>query len=351
MNRSSKKIITACLIILTAGGVVFKLMSNKKEVQAKVYHPDAERAVLVQTDTVKRSAFDLTSSFTGSFSPDREVIIGSEISGRVSAVNVEEGSHVKAGQSIAGLDTDLIRAQLASAEASYSRASNVLKRYQQAASGVTQLQIDNARTDVLTSKAQSDQMKKQLRQHTISSPFSGIITSRNFELGAIVSPGTQMASLIDISSVKLEVNVPEKSVGLFKPGQQIAVRTDVHPGISFQGKVDLIASNADASHNFKVRVVVPNPKSLLRSGMYGTISLSSTASLQALTIPRSSLIGSSVKPQVYVVENGAARIRDIQTGGGNETRIEVTSGLEEGIQVISGGLVNLSNGTKVSVIR
>lgn len=351
MNRSTKLIIT---VVITGGiiaAVVFKLINNKKEVVSKVYHPDVNTAVIVQADTVKSGRFDLTNSFTGSFSPNREVILGSEISGKVVKVNVEEGSHIQAGQVIAQLDNDIIRAQLQSAQASYDKASNVLRRYQQAVSGVTQLQIDNAKTDVLTSKAEIDQMKKQLNQHTIRAPFSGIITTRNFDLGAIVSPSMEMAALIDISSVKLEINVPEKSVSQFRSGQSISISTDVHPGISFQGKVDLVASKADASHNFMIRILVPNSKSLLRSGMYGTVSLQSTVSDQALTIPRSALIGSSIKPQVYVIENGAARIRNIQTGGGNETRIEVRAGLDKGMQVVSGGLVNLNDGTKVSIAK
>lgn len=349
MNRSTKITITVVIAGILVAAMAFKLVSNKKEVEAKVYHPDVNTAVAVQVDTVKSGRFDLTATFTGSFSPNREVVIGSETSGKVIKVNVQEGSHVSRGQLIAQLDDKLIQAQLQSAQANHDRAVNTLNRYQQAISGVTQLQLDNAKTEILTTQAQIEQLKTQIRQFTISAPFSGIITSRNFELGAIVSPGMQMATLIDIRSVKLEISVPEKSIAQFSMGQVIDISTDVYPGVPFKGKVDMIGSKADASHNFQVKILVSNPASSLRSGMYGTVVFNNAASGEALTIPRSALLGSSVKPQVYVVEGGASKLRDIQTGSGNETRIQVTSGLQKGELVVSGGLVNLNDGTKVSI--
>nr|WP_293296841.1 efflux RND transporter periplasmic adaptor subunit [Allomuricauda sp.] len=349
MNRKIKMVITVLIVAILVAAVAFKLLNNKKELNAKVYHPDVNTAAVVQVDTVHTGNFELSSKFTGAFSPNREVIVGTETSGKVIRVNVNEGDFVQTGQLIAQLDDGVLRAQLQSAQATYDRATNTLSRYQQAASGITQLQIDNANTDVLTSKAQIDQLKKQISQHTISAPFSGIITSRNFDLGAIVSPGTQMATLTDIGSVKLEIKVPERSVSQFRLGQNIGITTDVHPGTTFTGKVDMIAAKADASYNFLIKILVPNRKSELKSGMYGTVVLRNLVSNDALTIPRSALTGSSVQPQVYMVENGKAKLLDIQTGNGNETRIEVTGGLKAGDIVISGGLVNLKEGTNVSV--
>lgn len=349
MKKSTKVIIVVVAVLVAA--IALRLINNKKEIKSKVYQPDTTMSVAVQIDTVKAGEFDLKVSFTGSFSPNREVIISSETSGKVVATNVKEGAHIKAGHVIAQLDAGLSSAQLQSAQASYDRAINTLNRYQQALSGVTQLQLDNAKTDVLTSKAQVDQLKKQIRQFTIIAPFNGIVTSKDFDLGTIVSPGMKMVTLTDISFLKLEINVPEKNIAQFKLGQTTEISTDVQPGYYLKGKVDMIASKADASHNFPVKILIPNSNSSLKSGMYGTVILDNNTVLQTLTIPRAALLGSSLKPQVYVVENGTANLRDIQTGEGNETRIEVISGLKIGELIVSGGLVNLTNGTKVSIVK
>ncbi|PWJ59474.1 RND family efflux transporter MFP subunit [Dyadobacter jejuensis] len=351
MNKATKII----LALLVAGALVtmvaFTLTKNKEEVEAKVYHPEVNAAVTVQADTVSPALFDQTTAFTGSFEPNREVAIGSETAGKVIKVNVEEGSRIGAGGLIAQLDNELLQVQLRSAQANYDIAVNTLNRYEQAVSGITQLQLDRAKTDILTSKGQIDLLKKQISQYRITAPFGGIVTTRNFDLGAIVSPGMAMATLTDNSALKLVVNVPENSLSQFKNGQRINVTTDVFPGEVFQGKVDLIASKADNAHNFTVKILVPNPKYALKAGMYGTISLNNAVANQALTIPRAALFGTTLKPQVYVIDQGVARLRDIELGTGNETRIQVLKGLQEGDVVVSGGLVNLSEGVRVMVVK
>jgi len=336
-------------VVLLIGAIVFKLMSNKSELSAQVYHPEVNTSVMVQSETVKADQFNENSGFTGTFAPNREVTLGAETTGKVVRVNVEEGKYVNAGQLLAQLDDGLIRAQLQSAEASYQRAESTLNRYLMASSGVTQMQIDNARTDVVTARAQVDQLKKQIRQHAVLAPFSGVITSKNFDLGAIVSPGMQMVSLIDISSLKLEIKVPEKSISEFRQGQLIDVRTDVYPDKMFTGKVEMIASDADDSHNFLIKIMVLNNHNTLKSGMYGSVDVNHELGANALTVSRTALIGSSQNAQVFVVENGIARLRNIQLGAGNENRVLVTGGLKEGEVVITGGLVNVRDGVKVTV--
>jgi len=211
--------------------------------------------------------------------------------------------------------------------------------------------MDNARTQLLTSQAQIEQLKKQISQYTITAPFSGVITSRSFDLGAVVSPGAALATLTDISSLKLELNVPERYVAQFRNGMTITVSTDVYPGSAFSGTVWMVASKADASHNYTIKVLVPNnTQHPLKAGMYGNVTVGGNASThQAISIPRSALIGSAQNPRVYVVENGVAKVRDIETGADNATSVEVLKGLSAGEVIVSGGLVNLTDGTKVSI--
>jgi RND family efflux transporter MFP subunit len=349
-----KKIFRILLIVLAVAGVAamaaFKLIANKKEVEAKVYRPDLDLAASVQADTIQEAPFLKATQFLGSFGPNREVSIASETSGKVVIVGVQEGSRVAQGSLVAKLDDGVLLAQLHSATASLDNATSTLKRYEQAPNGVTQLQMDNARTQLLTSQAQIEQLKKQIAQYTISAPFSGVITARNFDLGAVVSPGTPLATLTDISALKLEVSVPERYVAQFSANMPISVNTDVYPGVDFSGRVWMIASKADASHNYTIKVLVPNNSTHpLKAGMYGNVTIGNTATRPAISIPRSALIGSAEKPQVYVVENGIARIRDIGTGAGNATSVEVSKGLHAGDVIVSGGLVNLTDGTKVSI--
>jgi RND family efflux transporter MFP subunit len=352
MKKTIRYSVILLILVVLIGAVVMKLNANKEEVVAKVYHRDANLRATVQVDTISYKPFGETVSFLGSFAPGREVMISSETTGKVVTVGVEEGNAVNGGHLIAQLDTELLHAQLASAQASYDNAVSTLKRYEQAASGVTQLQIDNARTQLLTTKAQIDQLKKQIRMCTINAPFSGVITSRSFDLGAVVNTGTQMAELTDVSHLKLEINVPEKDIAQFKQGQRLPVVTDVYPDKNFEGVVEMVAVKTDASHNYTVRVLVTNSReNVLKAGMYGRIVLKNVTSPEAISIPRAAIVGSSKEPQVFVIKDAVARIRNIETGAGNESRVQVVKGLEPGEVVVTGGLVNLVEGSKVTIAQ
>ncbi len=349
-----KKVITYSIVAVVAIGLVaftaIKLNSNKKEVDAKVYHPDVNTRAVIQADTIRQSSFDVATPFLGAFAPNREVSISTETSGKVIAVGIQEGSHVGAGSLVAQLDNGVLVAQLHSAQANLTQAKSTLNRYEQAQAGVTQLQIDNARTTILTDQAQIEQLSKQINQYTIHVPFAGVITKRNFDVGAVVSPGSTLATLIDISVLKLEISVPERNITHFKKGMAIDVKTDVYPDAVFKGTVNLVSSAADAAHNYTVKILVPNnTQSPLRAGMYAKVIIGNAPIENTITIPRSALIGSTEKPQVYVVENGTVKLRDIQIGAGNESSIQVIKGLQMKEVIATGGLVNLSDGTKVEV--
>jgi RND family efflux transporter MFP subunit len=209
--------------------------------------------------------------------------------------------------------------------------------------------MDNARTQIMTSKAQVAQLDKQISMCAIKAPFGGIITSKKFELGAVVAAGSQMAELTNIDQLKLEVNVPEGNIASFKNGQSIVVGTDVFPDRDFSGVVDMVGAKADASHNYTLKVLVNNKDHSLKAGMYGRIQLSETGHAPVIAVPRSALIGSSKEPQVFVIVNGVAHIRSIESGAGNETAIQAKSGLKEGEIIATGGLVNLFEGAKVTI--
>jgi len=352
MKKIIRYSVTAGILVLLVSFIAVKLMSNKKEVEAKVYRKDPNLRATVQADTVKYTPFSETAAFLGSFAPVREVTISSETTGKVVRVGIKEGSQVSAGSLIAQLDTELLQAQLQSAMASYNNAETTLRRYEQASNGVTKLQLDNARTQMLTDKAQIDQLRKQISMCSIKAPFSGIITSKNFELGAVISTGAQIAQLTDISSLKLEISVPEKNIVQFSKAQALNVVTDVYPNEKFHGVVDMIAAKADASHNYTVKILVSNSAAtVLKAGMYGRISFNDITTGQAISIPRSALVGSSSRPQVFVIENGISKLRNIQTGASNETSIQVTQGLHTGEIVATGGLINLVEGSKVTIAK
>lgn len=351
MKKSVRTLIISGIALLAVGLTAAKLAANKKTVEEKVYRKDPDAKVLVRATQVTAQPFNSSGEYVGTFQPSREVVLGAETQGKIIALGIKEGSQVGAGSLIAQVDNDLYKAQLYSAQASYENARTTLQRYQNASvgDGVSEMQVDNYRLQMKSADAQVKQLNKQIAMSRITAPFGGIITAKQAEVGTMVSPGTQIATLSDISSLKLEISVPEKDLAYFREGADISVRSDVYPGIEFPGKVELVNSSADAAHQFAVKIRVANTKdNPLKAGMYGNVQVSKDDAA-TLTVPRSSLLGSAKNPQVFVSVNGVAELRNVRTGRSNDKVIEITEGLKEGETVITSGQVNVQNGSKVTI--
>lgn len=347
------------LILLSAGVIVFvavafTLKDNQAKVRENVYRPDPGKKVLVKANVVSRQTVEESFVYTGSFAPYREIMLSPQAHGEVDAVYFEEGDIVKQGKLLVQIDDDLLRAQFDAANANYLNAKRSLDRYDNASrsGGVSQLQLDNLELNLTTAKAQRDQLSKQIELCKIVAPFSGTITKRDVERGSVVG-GAPVARITDLSQLKLALSIPEKEIAMFSNEAKIEVSTDVFPGETVTGVIDYVSDRADDAHNYAVNILVKNDKSnmTLKAGMYGSAKLERSNDLDALLIPRTALIGSSKRPQVFVAEDGVAVLKDITTGALRGEAVEVLDGLKDGDAVIVTGHINLANGTRIEIVK
>jgi RND family efflux transporter MFP subunit len=345
-----KRVIIAVLVaVVLVGLIVFKLKSNQKEVQAKIFINDVNAAVLVKTGSPEIHTFESSLSFLGTFEPSRQNVIGSDASGKMVSIKFEEGDQVKQGQLLAKVDDEMLQLQLQNADVGLEGQKNDDSRYSNLAkeNAVSGVQVEKTKLSVRSSELQKKQIQKQIKSTSITAPYSGVVTRKMIDLGSFVGQGTPLFELTDISSLKLTVNVPERDVLKFKLGQAVSVGVDIYGAREFQGKITNISVVADKAHNFKVQVTVPNPKRDLMAGMYGSVRLKNSQSVTRLSVPRVALVGSTKKPQVYVVKNGVAYLTDFTAGTSDGEFIEVEKGINKGDIIVVKGQVNLQNKTNV----
>jgi RND family efflux transporter MFP subunit len=285
----------------------------------------------------------------GTFDPIKQNTIGSDASGKIIKLNVEEGDRVTQGSVIAKIDDEMIRLQLENAEVAIegqrnddSRYSNLVK--ENAVSGV---QLEKTKLGLKSAEIQKKQLQKQLKSTTIVAPFSGVITKKLIDLGSMIGPGTQLVEITDISSLKLTVSVPERDIMKFKLNQKVQVSADIYSGKVFEGTVSNLSVQADKAHNFKVQITVKNSNQEIMAGMYGSVSLANSKSVTSLAIPRKALVGSSKNPQVYVIRNGKAYLTSFNAGTSDGDFIEVISGIAKTDKVVVKGQVNLQDKSNV----
>jgi RND family efflux transporter MFP subunit len=279
----------------------------------------------------------------------------SENAGRVTRVLVDEGSYVRKGQTLAIIKADVLSIDLESAEAARQNAARDKQRYENAfaTGGVTQQQLDQAKLALENAEARVAQARIRVSDANIKSSINGVVNKRYIEPGAVVSPGTQLFELVDVSKLKLNVTVNEAQVANLKVGDKVEVTASVFPDKTFTGKVTFIAPKADVSLNFPVEIeLAQNPGAILKAGMYGTAIFNFENLKPVIVVPRAAFVGSVASNQVFVLgKNNTASMRNIVAGRVIADKVEVLQGLNEGETIITSGQINLSDGAKVSPLK
>ncbi|MDP4172549.1 MAG: efflux RND transporter periplasmic adaptor subunit [Bacteroidota bacterium] len=346
-----KKIRITLGFLLTIGVIISILVFNKSSREAQIERSSYEN-ITVSVTPVSEEEFSENLSIVGTVNANNDVAVVSETQGKVLKVFVKTGDHVSEGSIIATVDDELKQASYMTAKVNLEKAKKDLKRMEALykEKNVSDSDLEGSRLAASAAEAQFIAANRLLNDTKIKAPISGTIADRFVDKGTMLAPGTPVANIIDISKLKVKISVPEKEVFKLKTGQTVTLKSDVYPALSFSGKVETISSKADNGHNYPVEISLPNnSRTPLKAGMFVQVEFPLIGKRQTLTIPRASILNGIKNPQVFVVENGYAKLRDIVVGKEANYRIEVISGLKVGDKVVSNGQSNLSDNLKVKI--
>lgn len=349
-----KVVITGIIVIAALAGIMYVLNNHKAENQAQTdIVGQTNSHVAVRVETVDFREVNGQYIANGTFAPKQEVKISAETPGLVTRVLVDEGSYVKAGQTLAVIKADQQNVNVANAQAMYNNAQTEVARFESAyaTGGVTKQQLDQVKLQLVNAKNNLSSAQISAGDVNIKASFAGIINKKNIEPGSFVNPGMELFEVVNVSTLKLKVNVDEKHVGTLKVGQTIKVESPVLADQEFSGKISFIAPKADASLNFPVELDIQNNASnALKAGMYGNAYFGDSQLANVLVIPRTAFVGSVSSNQIFVHKDGKAVLTKVVSGRTFGEYIEVISGVEKGAQVITSGQINLIDGTAVEII-
>jgi RND family efflux transporter MFP subunit len=274
----------------------------------------------------------------------------------VTRIFVDEGDYVTKGQVLARVDAEILNTDRETAEATLQNALKDEARYSSsfATGGVTQQQLDQAKLSVKNARLRLQASQRRVSDANIKSPINGIVNKKYIEVGAFVTAqGTQLFELVDVSRLKLKVNVNESQVANLKIGDPVQIKTTVFPNLDFSGKVSFIAAKADNSLNFPIEIqVVNNKPNTIKAGMYGTAIFKFPTQAPTITIPRGAFVGSVSSNEIFVLEDGnKAKLRKVVAGRILGEKVEILDGLKEGETAITSGQINLTDGAVVAPIK
>jgi membrane fusion protein (multidrug efflux system) len=354
-----KKPIYIIIAVVLIGGAAFTLINNKKKnAEDTAIVAEKNSSVAVRVATVATGKLDDTFIANGNFEPIQELTFSAEKSGKVISVLAKEGDYVTVGQTLAIVRSDVINVNAQTANSSYQNAASDYSRYENAfkTGGVTKQQLDQAKLAMINAKAQLTQANINVGDTRIKAPISGFINKKYIEQGSILTgmPATALFDIVNVSKLKLKVTVNESQVANLKLGNSVTIGASVFPDKSFTGKITFIASKADETLNFPIEIeIANNPNNQIKAGMYGTATFGANAAKQAeiKTIPRTAFIGSVSSNQVFVVNNNVATLKKIVSGRIFGDKVEILDGLNDGDVVVTSGQINLSDSTKVNIVK
>ncbi len=350
-----RTLITIFIIGAAIAGAAFILKNNKEEMQAQTeLAKKVNSTIPVQVAAVTETPIGGTFTATGSFAPARQIIVVTELAGKVVSLIAEEGQFVRKGQQLGRIEYATAEADLRSAEAAFKKLTTDKERYERLVNsgGVTQAQLDEINLQHVNAEARLVSARKKFADSFITAPFAGYVNKRFVEEGAYLNAGKEMFEIVETERLDMVVNVSESQVLSVTNAKQIKVSADVYPGVEYEAKLNFIGAKADANLNFPVELQIRNIKDKpLRAGMYGRATFELAESAPSLVIPRSALLGSVDHARVYVVENGVAKLREIVAGKSFSDTVEVVEGLEKGEEVVVNGQINLTDNARVSVLK
>ncbi|KMQ64907.1 RND transporter [Chryseobacterium angstadtii] len=353
MKKTLIYIIVAAVLV---GLAAYKIAGNKEK-QTKEVKEVAKQVdkINVNVVTVSRENINTDYSANGTFLPKQEMNQSSEIAGRIVSVLVKEGSRVGAGQVLATIKRDAIEVDVTQAQNNLQNAIIDNQRYENAfkTGGVTKQQVDNSRLQLKNAQAAVRAQGVRVNDTSIRAGISGTINKKMVEPGTVVSVGTSMFEIVNINSLKLSVLVDESQIGKIQLGQEVPINVNVLPEDSFSGRITFIAPKSDASLNFPVEIEVQN-RGNLKAGMYATAVFKTNNGAETqniLTVPAEAFVNGVSSGQLFVVQNGVAKLIKVTVGKVYGDKVQVLSGLNGGEQIVTSGQINLDNGSKVNIIK
>lgn len=351
-----RRIIIPIILILGLGYLVYAQLSDNKQIIDERAKP-REKVVLqipVSTQIAGVSTFHDSLVINGTFEAKKELSVIAESSGRITQLMVQEGQPIRKGQVLAKIDDSSIKAQLEMINAQLAKSKNDVASFERLhkAGAVSEQQYEEVKLGQKNIEANLAAVNQQLAYTTLVNPMSGVIKSLPVEEGSFVAPGTEVAVVVDITSLKMIIQVSEQEIVKLRKGQKVAIKTDVYPEKEFLGTITLIAVQADAARKFNVEIELPVSSAYpLKPGMFGIVKIHTTREpLQSIFIPRKALVGSIQNPEIFVVEDNKAVRRKISIGKMLADQVEVTQGLSEGEEVILTGQINLEDGAPVQIM-
>jgi len=329
--------------------LLFALLACKGKPEEKKPKDGGPKAAIVDVIIASNQKINKQIEVNGSVLPNEMTTIQSEVSGRVTFLQIPEGASVAAGTVLARInDADLkasqqkINVQLDLAQKNETRLKKLLS-----IGGINQADYDLVLNQVNTLKADLAVLQAQLDKTVIKAPFAGTLGLRMISMGAYLTPATVITTIQQVNQLKIDFSVPEFYAQKIKKGAVVHVQSSDN-----KTKADAVVIATEplvnaTTRNLKVRAVLKGQSFNL--GAFVKISIDATAPANSILIPSNCIIPESTVKKVVVVKDGVGQLVEVETGERNEGLVQIVKGLSVGDSIAVSGVLFVKPNSPVKV--
>lgn len=305
---------------------------------------------LVKVEAATTMVFADRIEAVGTARAKEQVTLSAPVTERIVRLNFDDGAFVQRGQVVAVLRQAEQTAELTEANARAREAQQQLLRVEALKNRgfATRSNFDTQVAAAAQARAQAQQVEAQIGDRVIRAPFAGWVSLRTISVGAMASQGTEIATISDLSTIKLDFTVPETMLAALRQGLPIEVHSAAYPDRIFRGVIEDIDPVIDPNTRaVTVRALLPNPDRALRPGMMMNVAIQS-ATRNGLSVPELAVLGEGDTRYVFTLGPGNRVHRAVvRTGVHLGGRVEILGGVGPGQRVVTEGIIKVADGMTV----
>ena len=343
-----KNLILTVIVLSIAGVIVYKALWSKP-VQASS-SGISRSALPVSMLVAKPESFTETLAVIGSIEANESVVLKSEVSGKITGIFFDEGQQVEQGMLLIKVYDDDLQAQLTKAQANLKLTEDVEARQRLLLEreAISRQEYDVAYANLQSAQADVSLLQAQISKTEIKAPFDGRIGFRKVSPGEYITPGVDIASLVNDNPAKIQFTVPEKYSQMLGRNTAIKYRLEGQP-FERTATVYAVAPYIDpATRTLQLKALTPNPNGALIPGAFAKIEVLMQTQSNMILIPAESILSESAGQKIYLYKNKNVKPVFVETGTRTNDRVEIVKGLAAGDTVIITGMMQITPRTAVA---
>lgn len=355
MRTASRFVIVFIVLGVVLGGLFGYKFYQFGQMKAMFSQP--RPPAMVSATTARMDTWTPSKKAVGSITAVNGIEVANEVAGVVEHIHFESGDQVEKGDILVELNADIDQAALRTRRAEASLAAQEFKRVSDLLPrrAVSQSQFDEAKANYDAAQARVVEAEATLSKKVIRAPFSGTLGLRMVDQGQYLATGSAIVEINMLDPIYVDYTLSEQDLPLINTGYNVAVTVAALPNETFEGQISAINTSVNPeTRTIRVRATLENPEDKLKPGMFATIQTHQPNAVEEVTVPLTAISYNTYGDFVFVIEKNddgqlIVNRRTVVTGETRGERVAVESGLNEGEQVVSKGLLRLRAGQTVAI--